>query len=538
MNKSIELEQYEQTNLGNERNMNKLKLNTFKYKTSASDDGFLDKISKRYSTYRFLRKSPGRKNAIEQPVSGSYDMTGHESDDHKLEIGAPVLISKTTLGDSDHEADGPTGPRINDGVRVSDSARSTTGTSFGGELKFSFLAPAARNSRTDVDDDDDQDYDIPRPSVNVTNGCYGDDGDEEYHCIRSQSAMNLSHSDALQMELFGSCADDTTINASAMERAAHSPVKSQSIGNICAGEDPLAQSTPIAQPPFKSSNMSVNRGSISAVNSVRGHSVSRASLGANSSIGDNEFDLKSASCHSLNARNIFLSIEELNDITKQINEAEDLQPRDDHLEYCAHRDNLRPVERRITLLRNKNNRLINIGSRRDKITNAWSGFKSWIGEEKGKLRSVVQRHASLQRVGANFRSNSGSTATLANGGSGAEVASTSAEQKESSEQVDTSTGGAAMDGDDQADNHNRRISTGQDSMASEFSSLDGDCRRVDSLKKRKSCESRTDGKRGSQTRGRTSKEGWEVKYYPVFWKKIEICRHFSIGFEVFSSLCM
>lgn len=541
--------------------MNKLK--TFKYKTGTNDAGLFDKISKRYSTYRFMRKSPGRQKAVEQPVSGSYDMTGHESDDHKLEIGAPVLISSTTL-DSDREVEvGTDGPcMINDGVRVSGSERSTTGSSFGGELKFSFFAPAANtirngrlNGNNDIDDDD-LDYDIPKPSVKVTNGhCYNaatdDDSADASHQLplRSKSAMDLDRSNdttlctqrtpSLNEFDHSGYAEITTFTASALERQQQTSTSalSQSIDNIRVGGMPAAQSTPIArtpapsslpplsatasQSPFKaSSKLSVNHASNLTVDSLRrGHSKSRDSLGGNSSgsmvgCADEEFDLKSASCHSLNARNLYLSIEELNDITQQINAAEEMQSHDDDdLEYCAHRDNLRPIERRITLLRNKNHRLINMGSKRDKITNAWSGFKTWIGEEKGKLSKAVQRHAALQRVGANFRNKSGSTPTLVNGSDqtdGKEKETTT--QNGESSDLDAVQAGTSASSQPGSTNGrlsgNHRVSAGQDSM-SEFSSLDGEGRRIDSFKKRKSSESRTD----SQSRGRSSNASWEVNLF-------------------------
>lgn len=36
----------------------------------------------------------------------------------------------------------------------------------------------------------------------------------------------------------------------------------------------------------------------------------------------------------------------------------------------------------------------------------WVGLKHWIGEEKGKLKDVVQKHASMQRVGGPSNSTS------------------------------------------------------------------------------------------------------------------------------------
>lgn len=109
--------------------------------------------------------------------------------------------------------------------------------------------------------------------------------------------------------------------------------------------------------------------------------------------------MKSASFQSLDARNLFLSIDELNDLTRQINESEEFNNEID-LEYCEHRDKLRPDQRRITLLRNKNAAVIDLEKKKEKISHAWSGLKSWLGEERVKLKDVVQKHASMQRVGA------------------------------------------------------------------------------------------------------------------------------------------
>lgn len=506
--------------------MNKLK--TFKYKTSTADNGLFDKITKRYSTYRFLRKSPGRKNSGDTPaapISGSYDMTGHESDDHKLEIGAPVLISKTTI-DADHEIDANTGDgqsRVNDGVRTDrTSERSTNGSSFG-ELKFSFFTPTNGHSKDDDDNNDDQDYDIPRPCIITTN-------DTKSMPVRSKSATNLHRTElsvCLQrtpsLKVFDmkehlnastNTIDDVRPLSNNTDIVPLNVHTNQSLDNL----NDNRTSTPIPQP-RSTSKISLDRLDLS--DSQRAHSKSRESIGANSFVCDEDFDLKSASCQSLNARTLFLSLEELNDITKQINEAAEYQTDENDLEYCAHRDNLRPVERRITLLRNKNQRLINMGTRRDKLTNVWSGFKSWIGEEKGKLRDVVQRHAALQRVGANFKKES-SVSNNGNGGPTAATA-TASDQTDSCQTFvrnqdffdrvrggtgECSTSGSQIDGGSASQSKTTIV---RDSV-SEFSSLDGDCKRADSVKKRRRISEdkaeATDG--GQVAKGRPSKDGWEV----------------------------
>uniref|UniRef100_T1PJL8 Fes/CIP4, and EFC/F-BAR-like protein n=1 Tax=Musca domestica TaxID=7370 RepID=T1PJL8_MUSDO len=65
-----------------------------------------------------------------------------------------------------------------------------------------------------------------------------------------------------------------------------------------------------------------------------------------------------------------------------------------------HRDQLKPSERRITLLKNKNARLINFTHNKQKLKKGWTGVKHWIGEEGHKIREVVQRQPLVQRIGS------------------------------------------------------------------------------------------------------------------------------------------
>lgn len=127
-----------------------------------------------------------------------------------------------------------------------------------------------------------------------------------------------------------------------------------------------------------------------------------------------DFDMKSASFEDLqeeHRNNCFLSIEEFNALTreiKEINESEEFCgsiPAVLDQEYCDHRNNLQPNKRRVTLMRNKTNKIqLNLNDKREKITSVWSGFKHWIDEERGKFKEVVQRHSAMQRVGANLKS--------------------------------------------------------------------------------------------------------------------------------------
>lgn len=128
-----------------------------------------------------------------------------------------------------------------------------------------------------------------------------------------------------------------------------------------------------------------------------------------SSMSD-DFDMKSASFEDLQENGqMFLSIDEFNALTKEINESEEFNNSITEIidpeEYCDHRSNLQPNQRRVTLMRNKPNKIqLNLNDKRGKITSVWSGIKSWIGEERGKIKEVVQRHSAMQRVGANLKS--------------------------------------------------------------------------------------------------------------------------------------
>lgn len=350
--------------------MNKLRA---KYKPDESvavhnDYSLFDKITKRYSNVRFLRKSSNRKEVQANTITGSYDMNGRTSDDHKLEIGAPILISKTTI-DTDsiidtslyRHSDCSQLQRSSDQSDSYHDANSSLDTQ-----QSSFHSSASSN--------DDSTY-VKIKTIPITNEV---NNNGNFVGNRSKSATNL-HKTEFSIYL------------------QRSP--SMEISNK------------IITPTFVKSNyttyngfQTVSKHSIESDNSFRD---SRNNVTVNGSIIDEEaldFDMKSASFQSLDARNIFLSIEELNEITRHINESDEFQSNDNNqLEYQKHRDNLKPCERRITLLRNKNQKFLNIAPKREKLTNAWSGFKNWIGEEKGKIKEVVNKHAAMQRVGANLK---------------------------------------------------------------------------------------------------------------------------------------
>lgn len=356
--------------------MNKLK--SMKYKTDESahnDYSIFDKITKRYSNIRF-RKSSNRKDAQANSFMGSYDMTGRNSEDHKLEIGAPILISKTTI-DADSIID--TGHyRHSDCIQL--HRNSDQSDSYHDAHSSLDTQQSSFNSSISSNDDrhEDNAYAKIKPlpiTVEVNNN-------GNFIGNRSKSATNL-HKTELSVYL---------------QRSPSMEITNHFV-------QPLSTATKANHNGYNGFR-AISKHSIESDNSFRN---SRNSVAVNGSVIDEEvldFDMKSASFQSLDARNIFLSIEELNEITRQINESDEFQATsDDQLEYQIHRDNLKPCERRVTLLRNKNQKFLNIAPKRDKLSNAWCGFKNWIGEEKGKIKEVVNKHAAMQRVGANSKSN-------------------------------------------------------------------------------------------------------------------------------------
>lgn len=365
--------------------MNKLKSIKYKPDEGAPDYSLFDKITKRYSNVRFLRKSSNRKEAQANSITGSYDMNGRNSEDHKLEIGAPILISKTTIDndsivDTSHyrHSDCSQLQRSSDQSDSYHDANSSLDTQ-----QSSFHSSVSSNDDHRCDDSAYaklQSLPLTLNEVNNNGNFVGN---------RSKSASNL-HKTELSVYLQRS---------PSMEISNQQFVQPLSLNGKCNGYNGFRTIT--------------KQNSIESDNSFH---YSRNSVTVNGSVIDEEaldFDLKSASFQSLDARNIFLSIEELNEITRQINESDEFRSLDnDQLEYQIHRDNLKPCERRVTLLRNKNQKFLNIAPKRDKLTNAWSGFKNWIGEERGKIKEVVNKHAAMQRVGANSKTPNTDIATV------------------------------------------------------------------------------------------------------------------------------
>lgn len=313
------------------------------------------------STVRFLRKTTGRKGKSTSDPSKSesisYDMTGNESPDHKLEIGAPILISKTTIdSDSVHNIDDALKQPGCDSDIFSNPPNSMENRSSYGEKNISYYSTKAKDAGADG----------KTPALTI---------DNVTHSMRNRS-KSTSNLHKAELNLFFMPASST--------------------------ENCMLHNYAIQ--PDSNQNMEMRKPISLELNAIEEYRRSRNSVALDSSLFDGDQDddlhLRSVSVQSLDERNLFLSIEELNDITKQINDSDEFESSQEFdLEYCAHRNNLKPTERRITLLRNKSRPKL-IGLKKDKLANAWDGFKLWFDEERGKIKEVVNKHAAAQRVGA------------------------------------------------------------------------------------------------------------------------------------------
>lgn len=428
--------------------MNRIK--TFKYKTNnensaslngsnnvnqqnqnsptaiTNNNGILTKISKRYSTFSakiIKRQSPGRKNVSPQKViSGSYNMTGSHSDDHRLEIGAPVLISTTQIDVETLER------KISE---MQDKKLQREATSSGSETEIFSDAVNSLSNVTDIKFKFLQDSPEHEPVVPIKVQTPTSDNSESYYetptirrCSDERDSMNSRHSKSVnnlcksEIKVYLQKApslsmglNSTTAN---LEHCHDLPIIESEYctpraipKTVSQEEDNLSKSVPTS--PYQntlqmqSHYMSVDSLSIAS-------SKAQKSLFNNTNKSVNtldtldssfeDFDLKSVSCQSLNNPNLMESLDVIDEITREINEAEEHTNNDIDLEYCTHRDNLKPTERRVTLMKNKNSSKF-LNQNKEKINHAWSGLKNWIGEEKTKLNKAMQKQAAMQRVGAN-----------------------------------------------------------------------------------------------------------------------------------------
>ncbi|KAH8408992.1 hypothetical protein KR009_004911, partial [Drosophila setifemur] len=395
--------------------------------------------------------------------TGSYNMTGSLSEDHRLEIGAPILISTTTLDTDRFDVTEARLKQIGGGIAQTSCIVRTLTPRSSDEEEF----VDARSTPQEMDREEEpehreqeqkekqeQEQGIQEDPIEKELQIMEDqkepeeleDQDQDHYetpkheaeekifppnpaveapmkrpriarkQMQSQSVQNL-HRTELKVYLHksNSMALDLNVTAPAsLGLDLNLPVLSELYGtsdlSLAASDNkenepekkPSLERSPIPnggflaqQPHFKSLD------SFQLSSKMSSQQSSRQSLV--SSNGEFDFDLKSVSYQSLNAQNLFVSIDELQELSRQINETEDFS-REIDLEYCTHRDQLRPSERRITLLKNKNQTLINFNHNKEKLRKGWHGMKHWLGEESSKIKEAVRQQTPLKRL-AQSRSN-------------------------------------------------------------------------------------------------------------------------------------
>lgn len=350
---------------------------------NANGKGVFNRLVKRYANVKILRPTPGRQTT-DQPVStGSYDMRG-ASGELKREIGAPILISKTCIDMDTTDCQTPdawrqVGPSTGSTLTSVDLAKSMNVYGEG--------APRRGQS----------------PETTSTS----------FKQSRSKSANNLHRS---EIKVYLHRAPSLTIDAN--DDHAEPITKSdlnKSLPQPNANVDALKSSVRPMDPPRSRDKFASRLSTASDAQSTRysskdslntnnmrhgesDRSFSHDSLTAHESSPERMVDDFQTSFQSLDARNIFQSIEQLNEITRKLNETEEFDQHID-LEYCEHRDKLRPDQRRITLLRVKSSGALGLDQKREKLGYAWKGLKHWLEEKEDKVKEVVHKHAAMQRVG-------------------------------------------------------------------------------------------------------------------------------------------
>lgn len=413
-------------------------------KYGRSSSTIMDKITKRYSAIgsRLMRKSPGRKSGVADPITGSYDMTGGRFDDFRPEIGIPVLISKTTKFDFDSDVpidehqqqqeeeqqqEQSTPRPSRSPAPVSIVTRSTSDDSENdifvdansslpnfSDIKFTFL-PESNNNYSTYLDENDKENQVHLQRIR-SKSAHNLHQPELRHCIEKTTSLNLS---GLSNGELTAATSITVPNSPAVDSIYDFP-RSTKVGdstydlahaNLILNEINLSlvtdgDTTHLYHNVPNGSHVTTSNGVLH--NAAFDYSGSNQSFQSNST-QEEEFDLKSASFQSLDARHLFLSIEELDEITRQINESDMFKETNN--EYCEHRNRLHPTERRLTLLKNKTapKHFIDFDRKKAKLTKKWSGFKHWIGEEQDKIKDVVHKHAAMQRVGGEVTKQTGAT---------------------------------------------------------------------------------------------------------------------------------
>ncbi|XP_070144561.1 myosin-2 heavy chain isoform X1 [Drosophila kikkawai] len=419
---------------------------------------------------------------------GSYNMTGSHSEDHRLEIGAPVLISTTTLDtdrfdvtearlkqigggiaqtssvirtltpkssdedefvdargtpqqyermDRDHEEQQPEKDGINlEDVKpledLGEKGKSDIAGSLDEELEEEqdqFQTP--KHHPADPYPDPEPEVTVEEANTPITPPKTPDESNNEVEPpirrpriarqqMQSQSVQNLHRSElSIYLHKTHSMALDMNVTAPAKlgnldlnlpelpELYGASELSLAASDNNKENNEPVVKSSQeIIRTPIPNGGFAAQQANFKSLDSLYFNSKlsqrssqqsSHRSLASSSNAGDLDFDLKSISYQSLNAQNLFVSIDELQELSRQINESEDFS-REIDLEYCTHRDQLRPSERRITLLKNKNQTLINFSHNKEKLRKGWHGMKNWLGEESFKIKEVVRQQTPLKRL--------------------------------------------------------------------------------------------------------------------------------------------
>ncbi|ALC49779.1 CG42388 [Drosophila busckii] len=422
-----------ETNNNNNNSNSNANSNNCNGNASSAAKGFLTRI-KRYSVLgnKLSRRHLGsmtlsstassgkeRQGSPSKLLTGSYDMTGRNSEDHRLEIGAPILISTTTL---DTDRFGVTEARlkqIGGGIAKTSTIVRTLTPRSSDEEEFvdACSSPQIEPEPEPEHETDTEQFATPtheppveapmrRPRI-----ARQQQSKSVQNLHRSELKVYLHKSPSMTLdlnmtapaqlcldlpqlpELYG--ASELSLAASDNKENLSPPAKAATLSSepstpvVCGflAQQQLFKSIDSFQPPF---------GSKQSLTSCRS-SRSRSRSHSQSLNEDFDYDLKSVSYQSLNAQNLFVCIDELQEITRQINETEDFS-REIDLEYCTHRDQLRPSERRITLLKNKNQRLINFNHNKEKLRKGWHGMKHWLGEESHKLKEVVRQQTPLKRM--------------------------------------------------------------------------------------------------------------------------------------------
>ncbi|XP_017139965.1 uncharacterized protein LOC108154240 isoform X1 [Drosophila miranda] len=400
-------------------------------------------------------QSPGK------TISGSYNMTGSHSEDHRLEIGAPVLISTTTLDTDRFDVTEARLKQIGGGIAQTSTIVRTLTPRSSDEEEFLDARctqldrderDEAEEFQTPIHQPQEEEHEEPQPQKEEPAPQKEVESQPQRHSqedlqedlleeeeekmvmppmrraniARQQQAMSVQnlHRTELKVYLHKSPSMTLDMNVTApghLGPGLNMPELPELYGDsklslAASDRDNNKENTPVDGMPIANGGGGFlsQQSRFKSIESFQLHSRSKRSssqpsskqsskMSLDCSVHSFDFDFKSVSYQSLNAQNLMVSIDELQEITRQINETEDFTKEVD-LEYCEHRDQLRPSERRITLLKNKNQTLIHFNQQKEKLRKGWHGMKHWLGEEGTRLKEAVRQQTPLKRL-ARSRSN-------------------------------------------------------------------------------------------------------------------------------------